>query len=91
MNLNVYILPALNLIFSQVMLKIVAYQMLIATNVPVNSATIYPIAVYAIYYSLINPCGYWTKGTLFALVSNRNTLYKEMGVKTHLSVSVELR
>ena len=42
-------------------------------------------------YSLINPCGYWTQETLFALVSNRNTLYKVMGVKTHLSVSVELR
>ena len=44
----------------------------------------YPIAVYAMCYSLINPCGYWTKGTLLALVSNRNTLYKVMGVKTHL-------
>ena len=51
-----------------------------------------PIAVYAMCYSLINPCGYWTyKGTLFALVSNRNTLYSVMGVKTHLSVPVELR
>ena len=45
----------------------------------------------AVCYSLINPCGYWTYGTLFALVSNRNTLYKVMRVKTHLSVSVELR
>ena len=86
-----YILPPLNLIFSQAMLKIVVYQILIVTNVPVNSATIYPIAVYAMRYSLINPCGYWTYGTLFALVSNRNTLYKVMGVKTHLSVPVELR
>ena len=42
------------------MLKIVVYQMLIVTNVPVNSATIYPIAVYAMCYTLINPCGYWT-------------------------------
>ena len=50
-----------------------------------------PIVVYAMCYSLINPCGYWTQGTLFALVSNRNTLYKVIGVKTHLSVSVELR
>ena len=32
MNLNVYILPPLNLIFSQAMLKIVVYQMLIVTN-----------------------------------------------------------
>ena len=60
MNLKVYILPPLNLIFSQAMLKIVVYQMLIVTNVPVNSATIYPIAVYAMCYTLINPCGYWT-------------------------------
>ena len=40
MNLKVYILPPLNLIFSQAMLNIVVYQMLIATNVPVNSAVL---------------------------------------------------
>ena len=40
MNLKVYILPPLNLIFSQAMLNIVVYQMLIATNVPVNSAAL---------------------------------------------------
>ena len=40
MKLKVYILPPLNLIFSQAMLKIVAYQMLIVTNVPVNSAAL---------------------------------------------------
>ena len=40
MNLKVYILPPLNLIFSQAMLKIVVYQMLIVTNVPVNSAAL---------------------------------------------------
>ena len=43
MNLKVYVLPPLNLNFSQAMLKIVVYQMLIVTNVPVNC----PIAVYA--------------------------------------------
>ena len=38
-NLKVYILPTLNLIFSQAMLNILVYQMLIAvTNAPVNSA-----------------------------------------------------
>ena len=58
MNLRVYILPPLKFIFSQAMLNIVAHQMLIVTNVPVNSAA--PIAVYAMCYSLINPCGYWT-------------------------------
>ena len=40
MNLKVYILPPLNLIFSQAMLNIVVYQMLIVTNVPVNSAAL---------------------------------------------------
>ena len=42
------------------------------------------IAVYAMCYSVINPCGYWTSGTLSALVSNRNTLYNVMGVKRHI-------
>ena len=60
MNFKLYILPRLNLIFSQAMWNIVVYQMLIVTNVPVNSATVYPTAVYAMCYSLINPCGYWT-------------------------------
>ena len=54
------------------------------------------LAVHAMCYSVINPCGYWTSGTLSALVSNRNTLYNVMGVKRHIipvevSVSVELR
>ena len=40
MNLKVYILPPLNLIFSEAMLNIVVYQMLIVNNVPVNSATL---------------------------------------------------
>ena len=35
-------------------------------------------------YSVINPCGYWTLGTLSVLVSNRNTLYNVMGVKRHI-------
>ena len=39
------------------------------------------VAVYAMCYSVINPCGYWTSGTLSALVSNRNTLYNVMDVK----------
>ena len=41
------------------------------------------VAVYAMSYSVINPCGYWTLRTLSALVSNRNTLYNVMGVKRH--------
>ena len=40
MNLKVYILPPLNLIFAQAMLNIVVYQMLIVTNFPVNSAAL---------------------------------------------------
>ena len=31
----------------------------------------------------LNPCGYWTSGTLSALASNGNTLYNVMGVKRH--------
>ena len=43
------------------------------------------LAVYAVCYSVIKPCGYWTSGTLSALVSKRNTLYNVMGVKRHLA------
>ena len=38
-------------------------------------------------YSVINPCGYWTSGTLSVLVSNGNTLYNVMGVRRHASWS----
>ena len=53
-------------------------------------------AVYAMCYSVINLCGYWTSGTLLVLVSKGNTLYNVMGVKRQLifltvRVSVELR
>ena len=41
MILKAHILPPLRLIFSQAMLNIVVYQMLIVTNVPVNSAALY--------------------------------------------------
>ena len=47
------------------------------------------IAFYAGCYSVINPCGYWTSGTLSALDSNGNTLYNVMGVKRHI-MSVDL-
>ena len=39
-SLKVYILPTLKLMFVQAVLKIVAYQMLIVTNVLVNSAAL---------------------------------------------------
>ena len=45
-------------------------------------------AVYAMCYSVINPCGYWTSGALSVLVSNGNTLYNVMGVKRHMSVDL---
>ena len=41
------------------------------------------VAVYAMCYSVINPCGYWTLRTLSAHVGNRNTLYNVMAVKRH--------
>ena len=40
MRLKVYILPTLKLIFFQAVLSNVVYQMLIVTNVPVNSAAL---------------------------------------------------
>ena len=40
MSLKVNILPTLKLIFSQAVLNIVEYQILIVTNVPVNSAAL---------------------------------------------------
>ena len=35
-------------------------------------------------YSIINPCRFWTWGTLSALASNGNTLYNVMGVKRQI-------
>ena len=35
-------------------------------------------------YSVINPCGYWTSGTLSGLASNGNTLYNVMGMKRRI-------
>ena len=40
MSLKVYILPTLKLTFFQTVLNIVVYRMLMATNVPVNSAVL---------------------------------------------------
>ena len=39
-------------------------------------------------YSVINPCGYWTSGTLSAFASNENTLYNVTGVKKHMPVDL---
>ena len=83
MSLKVYILPTLKLIFVQTVLNTVS-----STGIS-NVHSLYQcsckhccdIAVYAMCYSIINPCGYWTSGTLSALASNGNTLYNVMGVK----------
>ena len=40
MSLKVYLLPTLKMIFFQAVLNIVVYQILIVTNVPVNSAAL---------------------------------------------------
>ena len=55
---KVYILPPLKLMFSQAMLNIVVYQNV--NSYPCSCKQCCPIAVYAICYSLINSCGYWT-------------------------------
>ena len=82
MNLKVYILPTLKLIFVQAVLNTVLYQMLIVyTNVLVQCCA---IGVYAICYSVINPCGYWASGTSSALASNGNTLHNVISVKRHI-------
>ena len=49
-----------------------------------SSHTHFSSAYFVMCYSVVNPCGYWTSGTLSALVSNRNTLYNVMGVKRHV-------
>ena len=38
-------------------------------------------------YSVINPYGYWTSGTLSALARDGNTLYSVMGVKRHIMLT----
>ena len=48
------------------MLNILVYQMLIVTNVPVNSATLYQ---FAMCYCLINPCGSEINFTLRAVTT----------------------
>ena len=91
MSLKVYILPTLKLIFVQAVLNtVVLYQR--------SCKQCCAIEVYAMCYSVINPCAYWTSGTLYAPGSNGNTLYNVMGVKIlcqlnfpKVRVSVELR
>ena len=65
------------------MLNTVVYQMpILYTDVLVNSAVLWSFM--QCVYSVINPCGYWTSGTLSALASNGNTLYNVLGGKSHI-------
>ena len=82
--IKVCILPTLKLIFVQAVLNTVYH-------IKINVNSLYQcsckrccaIAVYALCYSVINPCGYWTSGTLSALASTENTLYNVIGMKRH--------
>ena len=59
MNLKVYMLPPnLSLIFPQAMLNI--FSVSNVNSYQCSCKQCCPIAVYAMSYSLINPCGYWT-------------------------------
>ena len=42
------------------------------------------IAFYAMCYSVINPCGYWTSRTLVSLAHNGCRLYNDMGINRHI-------
>ena len=78
-----YILPTLKSIFVQAVLNSCSIS---------NVNSLYhccckqccAIVVYAMCYSVVNPCGYWTSGILSALASNGNTLYNVMDVKSHI-------
>ena len=82
-KLKVHILPSLKLIFFQAVLNI-ACSISSVNGYQCSCKQCCDIAVYAMSYSVINPCGYLTSGTLSALVSNRNTLYNVMCVKRHI-------
>ena len=83
MSLKVYILPTLKLIFVQTVLNTASSTGIsnVHSLCQCSCKHCCDIAVYAMCYSIINPCGYWTSGTLSALASNGNTLYNVMGVK----------
>ena len=84
MNLKVY-MPPLKLIFFQAMLNIVVYQMLIVTNVPVNSAAPQQFMQCVTLLVILVDTGL---KELYLPLFNWNTLYNVMGVKTHLSVNL---
>ena len=83
-SLKVYVLPTLKLIFVQEFLNTVVHLSNVNSLYQCSCKQCCAIAVYAMCYSVINPCGYWTSGTLSALASNGNTLYNVMSVKRHI-------
>ena len=87
-SLKVYVLPTLKLIFVQEFLNTVVHLSNVNSLYQCSCKQCCAIAVYAMCYSVINPCGYWTSGTLSALASNGNTLYNVMGVKVQINLTV---
>ena len=50
----------------------------------VNKIKLPATKAFTIVHCRLNPCGYWTSGTLSTLLSNWNTLYNVMCVKRHI-------
>ena len=75
--------------YSEAMLNIVVYQMLIVTNVPVNSANLWQFMHGVTLLLILVDTG--LKELYLPLLVTGSTLHNVMGVKTHLSVSVKLR
>ena len=84
MSLKVYILPTFKLIFVQEFLNTVVHLSNINSLYQCSCKQCCAIGAYAICFSVINPCGYWTSGTSSALAGNGNTLYNVVGVKRHI-------
>ena len=57
--------------------------LIVYTNGLVNSVCC-AIAICVMCYSVINPRGYWTSGTLSIFATTGNTQYIVMGVKRHI-------
>ena len=83
MSLKVYVLPTLKLICFQAVLLYCSISNVNSSH-QCSCKQCCAIAVNAMCYAVIYPCGYWTSGTLSALPNNGNTLYNVMGVKKHI-------
>ena len=96
-SLKVYVLPTLKLIFVQEFLNTVVHLSNVNSLYQCSCKQCCAIAVYAMCYSVINLCGYWSSGTLSALVSNGNTMWWVWKhilcqfIFLRMRVSVELR